>query len=93
MGEQHAQLLLDTGTIDHLFINAATYRRLGIPIRVPPFAQAQGQANRLATSIAVDPTEFVETPLGTPEPRVDIAIPSQMLTPITYDDRESGFPY
>ena len=32
VGEQRAQLLLDTGTTDRSFINVATCRRLGIPI-------------------------------------------------------------
>ena len=55
VGEQRAQLLLDTGTTDRSFISAATCRRLGIPIRTPiPLAQRQ-EANRTASSTAVDP--------------------------------------
>lgn len=69
---------------NHLFINVAICRRLGIPIRVPPSAQEQGQADGLATSsTAVDPTEFSDTPLGTPEQQKDTAIPPHMLTPMT----------
>ena len=42
VGEEHAQLLMETRIIDYLFINAATCRRLGIPIWGPLSAQEQG---------------------------------------------------
>ena len=84
VGEQRAQLLLDTGTTDRSFINAATCRRLGIPIRTPMPLEQRRAAHRKAPSIAVDPTEFAATPLGTPELREDPGVLPHMLTPVTY---------
>ena len=84
VGEQRAQLLLDTGTIDRSFINAATCRRLGIPIRTPMPREKRRDTHRIATSTAVDPTEFTESPLGTPELREDPDVLPHMLTPVTY---------
>ena len=84
VGEQRAQLLLDTGTIDRSFINAATCRRLGIPIQTPIPLDKSRKANRTATSTAADPTEFTESPLGTPELREDPGVLPHMLTPVTY---------
>ena len=84
VGEQRAQLLLDTGTIDQSFINAARCRRLGIPIRIPMPRKTRREANRLAPSTAVDPTGFIDAPLGIPEPREDPGVLPHMLTPVTY---------
>ena len=92
VGEQRARLLLDTRTTNCSFITAAICRRLGIPIPVFPFAQEQGQADRLAPSMVVDPTEFSGPPLGTLVPQVNLAIPSQMLTPITSGNGNQGSP-
>ena len=71
VGEQRAQLLLDTGTTDRAFINAATCRRLGIPIRTPMSRDKRRSANSQAASTTVDPTEFTDTPLGIPDLRED----------------------
>ena len=92
VGEQHAQLLLDTGTTNQSFINAATCRRLGIPIRIPMPLEKRCEANRKAPSTAVDPKEFAETPLGIPEPREDPGVSPHMLTPITYDNGVQASP-
>ena len=67
VGEQRAQLLLDTGTTDRSFINAATCRRLGIPIRTPTSPETRREATTQAPSTPVDPMEFTATPLGIPE--------------------------
>ena len=92
VGEQRAQLLLDTGTTDRSFINATTCRRLGIPIRTPMPLEKRREANRTATSTAVDPTEFTESPLGTPELREDPGVLPHMLTPVTYGNGVQATP-
>ena len=92
VGEQRAQLLLDTGTIDRSFINVAMCRRLGIPIRIPMPLEARREANRKAPSIAVDPTEFTDTPLGIPEPHEDPSVSPHMLTPVTYGNSVQASP-
>ena len=83
VGEQSGQLLLDTGTTDKSFINAATCRRLGIPIRTPSSTQAQEQGPK-NTSTSVDPTEFSALLLEDPTPRTDSGVPVHLLTPVTY---------
>ena len=92
VGEQRAQFLLDTGTTDRSFINAATCRRLGIPIRTPMPLEKRCEANRTATSIAVDPTKFTESPLGIPELREDPGVLPHMLTPVTYGNGVQATP-
>ena len=92
VGEQCAQLLLDTGTIDRSFINAATCRRLGIPIWTPMPLEKRCEANRTATSTGVDPTEFTESPLGTPELCEDPGVLPHMLTPVTYGNGVQATP-
>ena len=42
------------------------------------------EANREATSTAVDPTEFIDTPLGIPAPCEDPGVSPHMLPPVTY---------
>ena len=42
------------------------------------------EANRTATSTAVDPTEFTESPLGIPKLHEDPGVSPHMLTPVTY---------
>ena len=90
--EQRAQLLLDTGTTDQSFVNAATCRRLGIPIGIPMPLEKRCEANRKAPSTAVDPTEFAKTPLDIPEPREDPGVSPQMLTPVTYGNGVQASP-
>ena len=92
VGEQRAQLLLDTGTTDRSFINAATCRRLGIAIRIPMLLEKRREANRKAPSTAVDPTEFTDTPLGIPEPHEDPGVSPHMLTPVTYGNGVQATP-
>ena len=92
VGEQCAQLLLDTRTIDRSFINATMCRRLGIPIQTPMPLGKRREANRPATSTAVDPTEFIESPFGTPELREDPGVLPHMLTPITYGNGVQATP-
>ena len=92
VGEQRAQLLLDTGTTNRSFINAATCRRLGILIRTPMPLEQRHEANRKAPSIAVDPTEFADTPLGTPKRREDPGVLPHMLTPVTYGNGVQATP-
>ena len=92
VGEQRAQLLLDTGTTDRSFINAATCRRLGIPIQTPMPLKKRREANRPTTSTTVDPTEFTESPLGTPELREDPGVLPHMLTPVTYGNSVQATP-
>ena len=92
VGEQRAQLLLDTGTTDQSFINAATCRRLGIPIRIPMPLEKRRKANRKAPSLAVDPTEFADTPLDIPEPHEDPGVSPHMLTPVTYGNGVQASP-
>ena len=92
VGEQHAQLLLDTRTTDRSFINAATCRRLGIPIQTPMPLKKRREANRKAPSTAVDPMEFAKTPLGIPEPREDQGVLPHMLTPVTYGNGVQALP-
>ena len=84
VGEQRAQLLLDTGTTDWSFINAATCRRLGIPIRTPMPLEKKREADRTATSTVVDPTEFIDSPLGILALHEDPGVSPHMLTPVTY---------
>ena len=50
------------------------------------------EANRKAPSTAVDPTEFADTPLGTPEPREDPSVLPHMLTPVTYGNGVQASP-
>ena len=92
MGEQRAQLLLDTGTTDRSFINAATCRRLGIPIRIPMPLKTRREANMTAPSTAVEPMEFTDTLLGIPEPREDPGVSPHMLTPVTYGNGVQASP-
>lgn len=92
MREQHAQLLLDTGMIDRSFINAATCKKLGISLQVPPSTQEHGEADKPATSTVVYPKEFPDTPPGTSRLCVDTAIPPHMLTPITYGNGPRASP-
>ena len=49
-------------------------------------------ANRKAPSNAVDPTEFADTPLGTPELREDPGVLPHMLTPLTYGNGVQASP-
>ena len=81
IGEQSAQLLLDTRTIDRSFITASTGKRLGIPIWILPSIQTMEQGP-WTTSVGVDPTEFLAPPLEGPNPPGEIDIPSHMMTPI-----------
>ena len=92
VGEQRAQLLLDTGTTDRSFITAATCRRLGIPIRTPMSLDKRCEANKQAPSILVDPTEFTDTPLGIPELSEDPRIEPHMLTHVTYGNGVQATP-
>ena len=92
VGEQRAQLFLDTGTTDRSFINAATCRRLGIPIRIPMPLKKRREANRKAPSTAMDPTEFAKTPLDILEPHEDPGVSPQMLTPVTYGNGVQASP-
>ena len=50
------------------------------------------EANRKAPSTAVDPTEFADTPLGTPDPREDPGVLPHMLTPVTYGNGVQASP-
>ena len=50
------------------------------------------EANRTATSTAVDPTEFIESPLGTLELREDPGVLTHMLTPVTYGNGVQATP-
>ena len=92
VGEQRAQLLLDTGTTDQSFINAATCRRLGIPIRIPMPLETRHEANRKAPSTAVEPMEFAKTPLAILEPRENPSVLPHMLTPVTYGNGVQASP-
>ena len=92
VGEQCTQLLLEIGTTDRSFINAATCRRLGIPIRIPMPLKKRCEANRKAPSTAVDPTEFAKTPLDIPKPREDPGLSPHMLTPETYGNGVQASP-
>ena len=92
VGQQRAQLLLDTGTTDRSFINATTCRRLETPIQTPMPFEKRCEAHRIATSTAVDPTEFTESPLGTPELREDPGVLPHMLTPVTYGNGVQATP-
>ena len=92
VGEQRAQLLLDTGTIDRSFINAIACRRLRIPIQTPMPLEKRRAASRPATSPMVDPTEFTKPPLGIPELREDPGVFPHMLTPVTYGNGVQATP-
>ena len=50
------------------------------------------EANRKAPSTAVDPTEFADTLLGTPEPHEDPGVLPHMLTPVTYGNGVQASP-
>ena len=50
------------------------------------------EANRTATSTAVDPTEFTESPLGTLELHEDPGVFPHMLTPATYGNGVQATP-
>ena len=93
VGEQRAQLLLDTGTTDQSFINAATCRRLGIPIRIPMPLEKRREANRKAPSTSSGaPRSFADTPLDIPKPHEDPGVSPQMLNPVTYGNGVQASP-
>ena len=50
------------------------------------------EANRKAPSPAVDPTEFADTPLGTPAPREDPGVMPHKLAPVTYGNGVQASP-
>ena len=56
-----------------------------------PLKKRRG-ANRKAPSIAVDPTEFAETPLGIAEPHEDPGVLPHMLTLVTYGNGVQASP-